>query len=265
MIIYKITCKVNNKIYIGQTIKTVEQRWKEHVGTSIKGQSLFCRAIRKYGPDSFLVEVIESCSTEEDLNLREIFWIKEFSSFGDNGYNLTEGGQGCSGYHHTKDMKLHLSEIHKGRKFSDEHLKNLGLAQKERMKRSPHSEEARKKMSEGARNRKISEEHKKIISESNRLRALKNPMSGERRNSFKERMQSIEAAEKRKESMKNFRHSEETKKKMSEKKKGRKLPPRTEEHKQKLSESKRKLDEERKCKKILEEEKIGSLLLVHTD
>jgi len=65
--------------------------------------------------------------------------------------------------------------------------------------------------------------------------------------------------------MKNFRHSEETKKKMSEKRKGRKLPPRSEEHKQKLSEAKRKRDEERKCKKILEEEKGGSQLSVHMD
>jgi len=264
VIIYKITCKINNKVYIGQTIKSIDHRWKEHLSASIKGQSLFYRAIKKYGADSFLIEVLENCTSEEELNLREVFWIKKFSSFGDNGYNLTEGGQGCNGYRHSDDVKTHLSKVHKGRKFSDEHLKNLGLAQKERMRRSPHGEDARKKMSEGAKNKKISDEHKKKISESNRLRALKNPMSQEKRDSFKERMNSIESIEKRKESMKNFRHSEETKKKISEKRKGKKLPPRSKEHRQKLSEAKRKRDEERKCKKILEEN-TGSHPSVLTD
>ena len=53
---------------------------------------------------------------------------------------------------------------------------------------------------------------------------------------------------------KGFNCSEETKRKMSESRKGRKVPPRSEEHKRKLSEAKRKRDKERKCKKALEKE-----------
>lgn len=89
-IIYKITNKVNNKSYIGQTRYTIEFRWKQHQHK--KDNTYFHNAIKKYGIDSFLIEKLEECNIE-DLNSREIFYIAKYDTF-KNGYNLTIGGDG---------------------------------------------------------------------------------------------------------------------------------------------------------------------------
>lgn len=88
--IYKITNKVNGKVYIGQTRYTVEARWKQHQHKQDK--TYFHNAIRKYGVDSFTVETLEECDVEL-LNEREIFYISKYNTF-DYGYNLTIGGDG---------------------------------------------------------------------------------------------------------------------------------------------------------------------------
>ena len=59
--IYKITNKINNKIYIGQTNRTIEIRWKEHC-RHLNSNMPICRAIKKYGESNFLVEELEECS-----------------------------------------------------------------------------------------------------------------------------------------------------------------------------------------------------------
>jgi group I intron endonuclease len=65
--IYKITNKINGKVYIGQTIRRLEDRWASHVYEAIIGKSdnKFARAIRKHGPSSFEIVVLEKT---EDLN-----------------------------------------------------------------------------------------------------------------------------------------------------------------------------------------------------
>lgn len=97
--IYKITNLVNNKIYIGKTDRTIEERFKEHIRNSTDPameQPLY-RAIRKHGIDKFKIEEIEQCN-QETCSDREIYWINELKSFGKNGYNATLGGEGASLY-----------------------------------------------------------------------------------------------------------------------------------------------------------------------
>lgn len=88
MYIYKITNLRNNKIYIGQTTKTVKQRWKRHKYDSLKNRidTHFSRAIRKYGPNNFLVEQIDTAKNKEELTLKEQYWVKFFDSI-KYGYN----------------------------------------------------------------------------------------------------------------------------------------------------------------------------------
>lgn len=91
--IYKITNQINGKVYIGQSIH-IKQRWKEHISDAIKEYSdaPIHRAIRKYGKENFLFEIIEECDQQE-LNDKERYWISHFNStVRGNGYNLTYGG-----------------------------------------------------------------------------------------------------------------------------------------------------------------------------
>lgn len=92
--IYKITNTKNQKCYIGQSTN-IEKRWKNHLSV-INNTKDHCydypiyRAMRKYGVDSFLFEILEECSVDV-LDQREQYWINHFNSY-KNGYNQTIGG-----------------------------------------------------------------------------------------------------------------------------------------------------------------------------
>ena len=92
--IYKITNKINGKIYIGQTSSTTEERWKGHkyAWHSTRSCPTLYNAFDKYGIENFEIEEIEQCNTK-DLNEREIYWIKQYNSY-EEGYNATVGGEG---------------------------------------------------------------------------------------------------------------------------------------------------------------------------
>ena len=98
--IYKVINNINNKIYIGQTRRTIEIRWKEHIRDSFKPSrsytSILHSAIRKYGEEAFSVENIETCDNKI-LNEREIYWINYYDSC-NNGYNISHGGNGYLKY-----------------------------------------------------------------------------------------------------------------------------------------------------------------------
>lgn len=93
--IYKIANDVNNKIYIGKTLKDVQSRWKEHcrdyLRESEEKRPLY-RAMNKYGVNHFSIEVVEECNSEI-LSDREKYWIEFYGSF-KYGYNATLGGDG---------------------------------------------------------------------------------------------------------------------------------------------------------------------------
>lgn len=87
MIVYKITNKINNKIYIGQTTKNNE----EYFGSG----TIIIKAIAKYGKDNFLREILETCISKEHLDEREKYWISFYNSTNRNiGYNVSIGGTG---------------------------------------------------------------------------------------------------------------------------------------------------------------------------
>lgn len=92
--IYKITNKIDNKAYIGQTCRDPKKRWLEHYSRDINKDTYFHRALKKYGKDNFLWEVIEECE-DSSLNEREIYWIKYYNTYykNGNGYNMTYGGE----------------------------------------------------------------------------------------------------------------------------------------------------------------------------
>lgn len=89
--IYKITNKINGKIYIGQS-KDIAHRWKEHKWRSKNCLYPIQKAITKYGIENFEFEVIEECLLEE-LDDREIYYIDLYNSTNKAiGYNISKGG-----------------------------------------------------------------------------------------------------------------------------------------------------------------------------
>ena len=93
--IYKIINSVNEKIYVGQTKRTLERRWYEHQKYALENdsQSKFYKAMRKIGIDKFQIISLEQVYGVEERNQREQYWIEYYDSF-KNGYNSTRGG-GC--------------------------------------------------------------------------------------------------------------------------------------------------------------------------
>lgn len=96
--IYKIVNDINDKIYIGQTIKSLARRFYQHCYMSEYKENpttyntQLSQAIRKYGKEHFSIEQIEECNLE-CLDEREQYWINYYQSY-QNGYNATTGGKG---------------------------------------------------------------------------------------------------------------------------------------------------------------------------
>lgn len=128
--IYKATCLVNNKIYIGFCSTSLDVRVKKHVrqarlnNTSSKLHS----AIRKYGAGEFSWEPIyQSLDGQHCLNVMECHFIKEYNSVQD-GYNTTHGGGGALGIKQSDYQKQRASEANRGKYMSPETRKLIGDA-----------------------------------------------------------------------------------------------------------------------------------------
>ena len=138
--IYKITNKINGKVYVGQSID-IQKRWNEHKYAHSKNGSLIHRAICKYGKENFEFSVICECETSE-LNELEHKYIDELNTIHPFGYNLTSGGG--QGIFYSESVKNKISESRRGDKNP--------LWGKHR------SEETRKKIGDAQRGRKLSSE-----------------------------------------------------------------------------------------------------------
>jgi len=145
--IYLIRNKVNRKVYVGLTTKTVAIRWERHCTWGRKGHTgHIYNAIRKYGPQSFLVKTLATTDDITKLKMLEKRYIAKYRSQDPKrGYNLTLGGDGCCGYRHTAQFKrmiskrfrgqprplsvgLAVSKARKGTSLSAEHRKKIGIA-----------------------------------------------------------------------------------------------------------------------------------------
>jgi group I intron endonuclease len=210
--IYKLTCKINGKIYVGKSVD-INRRIKDHK----RGRDgyLFKRAIKKHGWDSFDLEILEIVKNFDKLKDnsslldREAYYIELFDSTNlEKGYNLCKHSNDTTGTHLSEEHKAKLRIANLGRKMSRESIEktrqaNLGriVSNETREKlrqaslgktKTPHSEETKRKIGLGNLGKIVSEETKE---------KMRKPKSEE----HKEKMRQVNLGKKL---------SEETKEKM---------------------------------------------------
>lgn len=219
MIIYKITNLINNKYYIGQDHKNDP----EYYGSG----RIINNSIKKYGKENFKKEILEYCVDDDELNEKEIFWINKLNSIVPNGYNITKGGTGGDTF--TFQDNIRKEEIKKKRKNTL--LEKFGGSPSRGCKLS---DDQKKKISESKTGKKypsrksaiFSEEHKNNISNSLKGRVV----SDVTKSKISEFRKGIKLSEEIKEKISNtlkgnknaagYKHTDENRKIMSEKRKG---------------------------------------------
>lgn len=129
--VYEARCKVNGKGYVGWTVD-LERRKGWHKKDAYDGSRLvFHCAIRKYGWDAFEWSMLAEDDDNDWLCLLEQKWIKRLGTKLPNGYNMTDGGDGCciSGElwhkYHTADSIEKTAAAHRGKPRSEETKKKI--------------------------------------------------------------------------------------------------------------------------------------------
>lgn len=172
---------------------------------------LINRAREKYGIEAFGFEILKECDDKE-LDFWETYYIKELNTKAPNGYNLTDGGDGCKGYSPSEETKKKMSEAHKGeinhfygKHHSEETKRKISEAHKGKQswnKGIKHTEETKKKISEIKKGKESwikgkhhTEESKKKMSEAHKgktpwNKGKKNIYSDETRNKILESQKS---------------------------------------------------------------------------
>ncbi len=101
-IIYKATNIITGQCYIGQTIKPLQRRIQLH--QTGKYRSYFQNSLKKYGIENFKWEILKENVERKMLGIMETFMIMVHNTHvSDGGFNLTWGGEGISGYKHSKE------------------------------------------------------------------------------------------------------------------------------------------------------------------
>lgn len=152
--IYKHTCIINGKSYIGQTTQNPpSSRWsgvpkKPYHGKKNHGKlSKFELAINQYGWENFTHEILCRCNQDEADRI-ESYFIEKFDTM-QNGYNCDSGGvRGPK----KLDDNLHRLRVEAGKRhrISVEGKRRIGESTRNRQLGLKHSEETKQKMSKNS-------------------------------------------------------------------------------------------------------------------
>lgn len=165
--IYRCTNILNGKVYIGFTTD-LKKRISVHLSSSKKEDTKFYRAIRKYGKDNFVWEVIyQSLDFDHCLNIMEGYFITLYDSY-KRGYNSTTGGDGAKGMVLSEEARRRISEGNKVPKpgsgvyeRTDEHRRILAESRK---LVPPMSEESRLAISKRLKGKPKTPQHLEAMS-----------------------------------------------------------------------------------------------------
>ena len=231
--IYIIENKTADGCYVGKT-NDLRKRWERHCKNASLGSypsiHLY-NAMRKYGTESFEMRILEEHPNESYiLEVLEPGWIQRMRDEGRNVYNMTDGGEGLSGLEFSKEHRRKLSETAK---------RQAGKP------RGPMSEETKQKISERHIGRKQTEEHRQKLREAAQRKSMNRllppPKPPKKKPGMKPGTKRGPMSDEQKLKLREVNLgktiSEETRQKLSEANGGRPKPPRSEEHRQRLSEA----------------------------
>lgn len=117
--IYLITCLPTGKYYVGKTANTLEHRWYQHCHPGDDKRGHLANAIRKYGKENFVIELLTECAAEEVDNLERL-WIAVLNSTDRTvGLNIKHGGEGGP---IPLETRLKIARSNTGKKLSESAL-----------------------------------------------------------------------------------------------------------------------------------------------
>ena len=184
--IYKITCMVNGKIYVGSS-NNLRKRWKNHTKSlqqNTHHNQYLQRGWNKYGADAFVFEVIELVMPWALLD-REQYWLDTLKPFSPKGFNISlTANAGMGGRKHSIEARTKMSGAKKGKSLSEKHRSKISKSI-QGIKRTPeeiaktvatrrrngtytHSQESRAKISASGLGRKHTTETRMKISATQR-------------------------------------------------------------------------------------------------
>ena len=174
--IYRIINTANDKAYIGQTMKTAQARFKEHmyVAQTQPSDWHFAKALRKHGTEVWQVEVIDFAYSQAEAHEKERHWIAHYDTVA-QGYNSTPGGEGTAGYQWTDAQKQRASENAYARTLEHREAQRQVLAAaQEKINQTRQTDEyrlAQRERNLGERNpmfgKKLPEDRLQLLSEQN--------------------------------------------------------------------------------------------------
>ena len=132
---------------------------------SLKARSKFWKRVAKYG---YTIQIeIPNLSEDEAFQLEsEIIKTYGRRDLGTGCLvNLTDGGEGASGYIHSEETCAKIGRAQKGKTLSEETRKKVAEARKGKT-RAPFSDDHKRKISEAKKGKPRSDEHKRKLSES---------------------------------------------------------------------------------------------------
>lgn len=156
--VYLTVNNINGRMYVGQHKYHKCEADPEYLGSGIALE----RAVAKYGKENFTVTILCTANTRADLDVAEKKYIKEFrEKYGNQLYNIADGGQGGNCYPMTEQRRKHISEAMKGKVVSQEQRQKISKSLKGHLV----SAESREKSRRSNTGQKRSELCKKHLSE----------------------------------------------------------------------------------------------------
>lgn len=153
-------------MYVGQTTTDLQTRMNKHIGASRQGSNLkFHRALREYGVDNFIFEVVCEAATKQELHELETYYINKWNTIED-GYNSVDFGK------HNIMFNEQVKHKHDAIMRTEEVRNKISITMKRHRKEHPFTQDTKDKISKALKGNThfkghhLSEHHQQLLKQS---------------------------------------------------------------------------------------------------